>query len=669
MVAMSDRRVAHRELAQRIRAADEAYYVATQPLMSDSAYDLLVEELRALELADPSLATDSPLTRPGGRASFAPVRHRRPMLSLGNSYDREELAHFDRRLRESLGLTQISYLVEAKIDGLSCSLLYRDGLLVRAATRGDGSTGEDVTANVQTISEIPGRLHGAPSGEIEIRGEIYLRRSRLVTLNRERAAAGEPPLANTRNAAAGTLRQADPEIVRARGLSFFAYDIEGEDGRPDQGAALAELTRLGFLVEPNAQSRDSTDLIAAIDHFAPLRDDLDYDTDGLVIKVDQSTLQQRAGFVAREPRWAIAYKYPSLREMTRLRAVTWQVGRSGVVTPVGELVPVTIGGTLVARATLHNRDQIRRLGLQINDTVEIERAGEVIPAIVAVVEQLRDGSQRPIEIISDCPECGASLREEGPRLRCLAWSCPARLRARIEHLGARRALDIEGLGGEAVADLVRSSLVNEPADLFALDEQRLADLPGWGAVRAANLRSSIDRARRRPLARILFALGVPDLGEELARRMIEWLPSSTSSAELFTRLAEKSPEELALIEGMGPERIASLRELLADPIARAEGDRLLACLEAESIEVRDQASGPLVGTTICFTGSLSTPRDQLQALARAAGARVVADVTKTTTHLVAGSGAGAKLSRAASVGARVIDEAAFRALLATDVES
>lgn len=666
---MSQERAArHAELAEQIRRADEAYYVAAAPLMSDAAYDALVVELRALESADPSLAADSPLARPGGRATFAPVRHRRPMLSLGNSYDPDELSRFDARLRELLGRPSLAYLVEAKIDGLSCSLLYRDGLLVRGATRGDGTTGEDVTGNIRAIDEIPERLIDAPAGELEIRGEIYLRRSRLVSLNIERAGRGEPPLANTRNAAAGTLRQADASIVRERALSFFAYDIEDDAGRPDQQVALRRLASLGLPVEPNAQRVDSSGLRGAIDAFARLRDDLDYDTDGLVVKLDESALQAKAGFVAREPRWAIAYKYPATREMTRLRAVTWQVGRTGVVTPVGELEPVSIGGVIVARATLHNREQIERLDLQIGDTVEIERAGEVIPAIAAVARQLRDGSERPIEPIEECPECGARLLVEGPRLRCPAWRCPARLRARLEHLGARRALEIDGLGGEAVADLVRHGLVATPADLFTLDEERLGALPGWGAVRAANLRSSIDRARSRPLARILFALGIPDLGEELARRLVEALPVDTEPSALLALLGERSDEELALVEGMGPERIASLRAVLRDPVARGELDALLGELVAEPPD-RPVAGGPLVGETICFTGSLSEPRETWQERARAAGAKVVSDVTKTTTLLVAGPGAGAKLERARRVGATVLDEAAFAARLASSSPS
>jgi DNA ligase (NAD+) len=650
----------HAELVAAIRTADEAYYVADAPVMSDAAYDALIAELRALEAADPSLATPaSPTAVPGGRAAFAPVRHRRPMLSLANSYDAAELARFDARLREELGRSALAYTVELKIDGLSCSLLYENGGLVRAATRGDGTTGEDVTAGILTIEEIPHQIDAR--GTVEVRGEVYLRRSRLVLVNEARAQAGEPPLANPRNAAAGSLRQADPEVTRMRGLSFFAYDIDTDDGRPDQHASIDRLATLGFTVEPHRRLVDSTRLAAIANEMEALRDTVDYDTDGLVIKIDDAALQTQAGFVAREPRWAIAYKFPARRELTKLMGVTWQVGRTGVVTPVAELEPVAIGGVVVNRATLHNRSQIERLGVQCYDTVELERGGEVIPSVVGVALHLRDGSQSLIAPPRECPECATPLVVDGPRLLCPTFACPARVRARVEHLAARRAIDIEGIGGEAVSQLSSVGLLREPADLFVLDLPALAALPGWGEQRAANLIAAIKTARRRPLARILFALGIPDLGEELARRIAVAI-GDVPAPSLVVTLAGLDNATLGEIPGLGPERIASLRALLADPAARGELERLVGCLETEAANTVT-ADGPIAGETICFTGSLSEARDLWQERARAAGAKVTSDVTKTTTILVAGPGAGSKLVKAQTLGIAVLDEAGFAARL------
>ena len=650
----------HAELVAAIRTADEAYYVADAPVMSDATYDALVAELRALEAADPSLATPtSPTAVPGGRAAFAPVRHRRPMLSLANSYDAAELARFDVRLREELDRSALAYTVELKIDGLSCSLLYEDGVLVRAATRGDGTTGEDVTAGIFTIEDIPHRIDAR--GTVEVRGEVYLRRSRLALVNAARAQAGEPPIANPRNAAAGSLRQADPEVTRMRGLSFFAYDIDTDDGRPDQHASIDRLATLGFAVEPHRRLVDSTHLATIASEMETLRDAVDYDTDGLVIKIDDAVFQTQAGFVAREPRWAIAYKFPARRELTRLIGVTWQVGRTGVVTPVAELEPVAIGGVVVNRATLHNRSQIERLGVQCYDTVELERGGEVIPSVVGVALHLRDGSQSPIEPPRECPECATPLVVDGPRLLCPTFACPARVRARVEHLAARRAIDIEGIGGEAVSQLSLVGLLREPADLFVLDLRALAALPGWGEQRAANLIAAIKTARRRPLARILFALGIPDLGEELARRIAVAI-GDVPAPSLVVTLAGLDDATLGKIPGLGPERIASFRALLADPVARGELERLVACLETEAANAVT-ADGPIAGETICFTGSLSEARDLWQERARAAGAKVTSDVTKTTTLLVAGPGAGAKIAKAQTLGIGVLDEAGFAARL------
>jgi DNA ligase (NAD+) len=649
----------HAELAEQVRAADEAYYVDAAPLLSDAAYDALIAELRALEAADPALSAASPAAAPGGRAAFAPVRHRRPMLSLANSYDPEELGRFDARLRAESGRDALAYTVELKIDGLSCSLLYEGGVLARAATRGDGTTGEEVTAAARTIADIPPRI--AAAGTVEVRGEVYLRRSRLRSLNDERGAAGEPPLANPRNAAAGSLRQLDPSVTRSRGLSFFAYDLEGDGGRPDQHEAIARLSALGFTVEPHHRLADSGELTAAVAEMERLRAVLDYDTDGVVVKADDAALQGQFGFVAREPRWAIAYKFPARRELTKLMGVTWQVGRTGVVTPVAELEPVAIGGVVVNRATLHNREQIARLGVRRYDMIEIERGGEVIPSVVGVAAHLRDGAQGEIEIPTACPECAAPLRGDGPRLYCPAFACPARLRARIEHAAGRRAIEIDGLGAEAVAQLTAVGVLRGPADLFGLRAEQLAGLPGWGEQRAENLIAAIAAARRRPTARALFALGIPAIGEEIARRLAAAVGPAEPS-ELLAAVAAMSDERLAAIEGLGAERVARLRAFLAEPAARSEGQRLMACL-AITPEAAP-AEGPLSGETLCFTGALSTPRAVWAEQVRAAGGRVSADVTKGTTLVVAGQKAGVKAEKARAMGIAVTDEDGLRARLA-----
>ena len=618
------------DLSSRIRSADAAYYEANTPVLSDAAYDALVAELRSLESENPDLILpDSPLARPGGSATFAPVRHRRPMLSLANSYDPDELVRFDERARRGLGATTIEYVVELKIDGLSCSLLYRDGILVRAATRGDGATGEDVTANAQTITDIPSRLRGAPSGEIEVRGEVYLRRSMLRTLNETRVATGEPLLANPRNAAAGALRQKDPAETAARGLSFWAYDLVEDDGRPDQDVALARLAAYGFPVEPHTAIVSSVDLAGVPDRFATLRDTLDYDTDGLVVKVRAATGQAKLGFVSREPRWAIAYKFPAQREFTRINSVTFQVGRTGAISPVAELEPVVVSGVTVRRATLHNREQIARLDIRIGDMVEIERGGEVIPSIIAAVTSLRTGTESPIVMPDVCPMCQTAVVPEGPRIFCPSYACPARLLGRIEHVGRRRVLDIEGLGPGAVSSLVDAHLVRSPADLFALTVEMIAGIPGWGKIRATNLVTAIDAARVRPLARIIDALGVPDFGEEISRRLSLAISDCPVSV-LPSRLSSMRDDEFAAIDGFGPERMRSLRTILADPAARAEIEALCACLDAEREDGADASMNAAAGTTgntaiplpldgqvLVFTGTLSEPRDAAAARARA----------------------------------------------------
>ena len=646
-----------------IRAADAAYYEQAAPILSDAAYDALIAELRTLEATNPELLrADSPLSRPGGAATFARVPHRRPMLSLANSYDPAELVRFDERARRALGTPSVEYAVELKIDGLSCSLLYQDGRLVRAATRGDGTIGEDVTANVAQIADVPSRLRNAPAGEIEVRGEVYLRRSRLISLNAERAAAGDTIMANPRNAAAGALRQLDPAEVAHRGLSFWAYDLEDAAGRPDQDIALARLAAYGLPTEPHTVYLESAALSGALAAFESLRHGLDYDTDGLVVKVRRAAQQAVIGFASREPRWAVAYKFPARREHTRIRSITFSVGRTGLVTPVAELEPVVVSGATVRRATLHNHDQIAKLGLRVGDMIEIERGGEVIPSVVGVVTALRDGTEVPVVFPSVCPECGATLVVEGPRIFCPAYTCPARLLARLAHIGQRRSLDIDGMGPEAVAALVASGLVKRPAGLFCLNPLAVAALPGFGPLKTANLVASALAASCRPLARIIYVLGIPDMGEEIARRLAATL-GDVEAPDLPDRLAALSDDEYNTIDGFGPERLRSLRALMADPTARADIQALCNQLKVERVETAPTV-GTLVGQTIVFTGTLSETRDAFASYARAAGATVGGDVTRSTTLLVIGEGGGGKRGKAEKLGVRTTDEAGFRKLLA-----
>jgi DNA ligase (NAD+) len=685
-------------LAEAIRRADLAYHGRDRPEISDAEYDALKRRLVELEQSYPDLAQPDSPTRQVGAApaeGFQKVAHRLRMLSLENAFSADEVREFDDRVRRFLGLAPdapLAWLAEPKIDGLSLSLRYEGGRLVQAATRGDGETGENVTANARTIADIPQTVTGAPA-VLEVRGEVYMRHADFARLN-ARAAAGEGrSFANPRNAAAGSLRQLDPAITRARPLRFFAWGWGelSEPLGPTQSAALARLAELGFPVNPEA--RLCPDLAALLDYWRDLearRATLGYDIDGVVYKVDDLALQARLGERSASPRWAIAHKFPAETAWTRLERIEIQVGRTGALSPVARLLPVTVGGVVVSNATLHNEDYIAgrnargepiRDGRDIRegDWVKVYRAGDVIPKVADVDLSRRPPGSRPYVFPDRCPDCGsAAVREEGDSVRRCTGGliCPAQAVEKLKHFVSRGAFDIEGLGAKQIEMFWADPElpVREPADIFTLaardaaNPRRLADRHGWGAQSAANLFAAIDARRRIPLDRFLFSLGIRHVGEVvskiLARHYESWEKLSSAIDAIDS---EAAPEwyELIGIEGIGPTIARSLVAALREPRERASIERLAAQLVIEPV-ARPPAAGAsaLAGKTIVFTGTLERmTRAEAKARAEALGAKVAGSVSARTDLVVAGPGAGSKAREAERLGVRVIDEAAWLELI------
>lgn len=654
-------------LRQEIERHNRLYYEEAAPVISDREYDELYRELVDLENQFPELISpDSPTQRVGGRPAkgFAPIEHRTPMLSLDNTYSEAEVAAFFQRLQKLLGVDAIETVVEPKVDGVALSLLYKGGELQYAATRGDGRTGDDVTANVRTIRSIPPRLHGSCPDLLELRGEIYLPKSGFARLNEERAAAGLPLFANPRNAAAGSLKQLDPEVVRRRPLQAILYGtglIEGAaiDSHTD---ALALIARCG-LPGPRWQriARTQDEVLAAIHELDSIRGDFDYETDGAVIKVDAFKLRQRAGFTSKAPRWAIAYKYAAERAETRLLNIEVQVGRTGVLTPVAILEPVLVSGSTVSRATLHNEEEIQRKDIRIGDFVLIEKAGEVIPAVVGVRTDKRTGAEQVFQMPERCPACGGEIYRDPEQVavRCPNGSCPAQFKRRLEHMAARGALDIEGLGEAMVEQLVAAGLVHDLADVFGLKAEQVGALERMGQKSTANLLHAIETAKERPLWRLLFGLGIPHVGATAARTLARHFHT-------LDRLMAASVEEL--------QRIPDIGEIMAESIAHffaAEPNRILierlraAGLnfgEKDEQETVEAAPG-FAGTTWVITGTLTHPREEIAEIIRQRGGKVSGSVSKKTSYVLAGEEAGSKLEKARELGVRVLSEAEFRAML------
>ncbi len=659
-------------LREQLREAAYRYYVLDQPTISDAEYDRLFAELVTLERDHPEFATpDSPTQRVGAPplAAFRSVRHRHGMLSLGNVFDDAELAEFDQRIKRHLGMpldALIDYAVEPKIDGLGIELVYEDGRLVVASTRGDGTTGEDVTPNARTIANIPLTLRRPVAGVFEVRGEVYLERMAFARLNREREAAGESTFANPRNAAAGSLRQLDSRITAQRPLRAILYALSSVPAGPGVPATHVELIgwlrELGFATFPSQLCRGIDEVAAAYRRHRDQREAFPYEMDGVVVKVNDHRLQLELGQVARAPRWAIAYKLPAQQETTVVTAIVVQVGRTGALTPVAELRPVVVGGVTVSRATLHNADELQRKDVRLGDTVLVQRAGEVIPEVVQVVLAKRPAGSAPFQFPATCPACGsAALRPEGEAVsRCPNFDCGAQRRERLIHFASRRAMDIDGLGEKLVGQLVDSGRVSEPADLFRLEAGELAELERMGPKSAEKLVAALAAARRRPLARLLFALSIRHVGERVAQLIaggVGTLPALMSATE----------EELAAIHGVGPEVAAAVGAYFADPRGRGIVERLLAVGVEIEAEARAVASDRLAGQTVVVTGTLATlTREQAQALVAAHGGRAASSVSKRTDLVVAGEKAGSKLHKARELGIKVVDEAGFLALLGQD---
>jgi DNA ligase (NAD+) len=661
-------------LREEIRRHEHLYYALGRPEISDQEYDALEGELRALEAEFPDLVTpDSPTQRVGERPSeeFPSFAHRVPMLSLDNTYSEEELREFEERIFGAVGRREIAYTAELKIDGLSMALHYEKGVLARAVTRGDGVRGDDVTPNARAIRAIPLVLHGAgvPS-ELEARGEVYLPRSRFVAINREREESEEEPFANPRNAAAGTMKSLDARVVAKRGLDVFLYAIAHLKGASLRGQweALEALRSWGLRTNPTSRRCQGLDeVLAFIEEWREKRADLEYEIDGVVIKVDDFALQQELGFTSKFPRWAIAYKYPAMQAATTVEAIEVQVGRTGKLTPVAHLAPVALAGATVSRATLHNEEEIARKDVRVGDTVLIERGGEVIPKVVRVVEEKRPEGARPWSPPERCPACGTpAVKPEGEvDRRCPNASCPAQLEERLKHFAGRKAMDIEGLGDAIVRQLVEKRMVRDFADLYALSIDELGPLlapksktKDW--LGARNILEGIEKSRSRELRSLLFGLGIRFVGERAA----------TLLARHFRSLAALSAapvEEIQAIHEIGPVVAESVHAWLREPA----NQRLVGRLEEAGVRFDEGEAAPgslsLQGKQLVLTGTLeSMTRDEAKAQIEARGGRVTSSVSKKTSYVVAGSEAGSKLDKAKQLGVPTLDEAGFRALLASE---
>lgn len=649
-------------LRAEIRRHEHLYYVLARPEISDYAFDGLMAELRRLEAAHPELVTsDSPTVRVGGRPldELTQVRHAVPMMSLDNTYNEGELEAWFERAARGLGRAPSGLVAELKIDGVSLAVTYRDGLLIAAVTRGNGEVGDDVTANARTIRTLPLRLPGAPA-LLEVRGEVFMPREVFVALNRRRREEDEEPFANPRNAAAGSIRLLDPQECARRRLSFLAYQVPRAAGLAIErhSEALELLASWGFAVNPGwRRCRDMAEVHAVIAEWGEVRASLGFDIDGVVVKVDSLEEQRILGSTSKFPRWAVAFKFPPEGVPTRVRDIVVQVGRTGVLTPVAELEPVLLAGSTVARATLHNADEVARLDVRAGDRVWVAKGGDVIPKVVAVDVSGRPEGSVPFSMPTACPRCGTPVvREPGEvAVRCPNRDCPEVRRQRLVHFCSRAGLDIEGLGRRLVEQLLDAGLVSDPASLWDIERARLAGLPGWGERSADNLVAELERARRQPLWRLLVALGIRHVGEKAARLLAARFGS-------LQALAAAGEAELQQVAGVGPTTAASVVAFFADPDNR----RLVERLVERGVDPREAPAaggGPLAGLVFVLTGALSRPRPEVQGLLEAAGGKVVDSVSRKTSFVVVGSDPGSKAGKAAELGVRVLDEAGLVALL------
>lgn len=653
---MTGERIA--SLRRELREHNYSYYTLSAPAISDAEYDALLRELERLEaLSDQPVPPDSPTQTVGAPPShtFTPREHGEPLLSLANAFSDEEVESFVRRLEESLPQAAIRFIIEPKVDGLAINLRYERGELCMAATRGDGTTGEDVTDNIRTIADIPWHLQGEHVPELlEVRGEVYMSKAAFAELNSRQDAEGAAPFANPRNAAAGSLRQLDARVTARRKLAFFAYGagIGGRQLASSQSALLAALAGFGFAVQQTGQAAEVNGLLGFYRDLQQRRPHLAYEIDGVVYKLDDFSLQQQVGAVARSPRWAIAHKFPAEEVTTTVRDIIWQVGRTGVITPVADMVPVAVGGVVVSRATLHNVDEMARKQVYCGATVVVRRAGDVIPEVVTALN-IDVQAERP-QPPQCCPACGASVyRIDGEvAIRCSGGlSCPAQLKERLSHFVSRAAMDIEGMGDKLVARLVDEGLLASIADIYEFDYHRLVDWPGMGEKKIANLQLAIAASKARPLARFLHALGIRHVGAATAAAL------ASHFAELEAVI---SADEISLLSvpDIGPEVAGSIRSFFVEEHNRAVIDRLLAA-GVTPVAAQAVASGhPLAGKTIVLTGSFeAVNRRQAQERLRSLGAKPAGSVSKQTDVVIAGEKAGSKLTKARELGIEVADEA------------
>ena len=657
------------KLRREIRHNEYLYYVLDAPEITDAEYDRMMVRLRELEARYPdSIPADSPTQRVGGRASsqFTEVRHLEPLLSLGNVFSAEELRAFDERVRSGLPAgSKVEYVMEPKIDGLACSLIYENGKLVRAATRGDGVVGENVTVNVRTIRSIPLTLK-VPEGEavpelLDVRGEVYMPRQAFMRLNEQRAERGESEFANPRNAAAGSLRQLDPQVTASRSLSFFAYYLVGEGAQPKHSESLALLAHYGFKVSENYKVVENIDeAIKYIGDFNELRQGLSYDTDGAVIKVNDVYQQRILGATGKDPRWATAYKYPPEQAETTLEDIDWRVGRTGVLTPTAVLTPVKLSGSVISRATLHNEDFIRAKDIRIGDRVIINKAGEIIPEVLRVVVEKRTGDEKEVEIPNVCPECGWRVERQGEEaaIRCTNPHCPALGREGLIHFVSRDAMNIDGCGPSVINALLDAGLVRDAADLYSLRKDDLLKLERMGEKSADNLLAALAESKKNELDKLLFALGIRHVGAKVARI----LATEFGSME---KLQQAQPEELAQIRDIGDKIAESAVTWLNVPANIDLVERLAAAgLTMTFTPPASQEDNPFFGKTLVFTGTMPTlGRAEAKTMAQDVGAKVSGSVSKKTDYVIAGAEAGSKLEKAQQLGVTVIDEAEFLRML------
>lgn len=665
----TDRAERAAQLRELIRHHDVLYYQHAQPEITDRAYDALLQELIDLETAHPELRTiDSPTQRVGGApiADFATVEHRTPMLSLANSYTREEVLDFDRRVREGLGIDSVSYVCELKYDGVAMSLTYENGVLVMGATRGDGERGDDVTANVRTIRSIPLSLATSDIRNAVVRGEVYMLEKTFLEINQRAEEAGDKLYANPRNLTAGTLKQKDSAMAASRKLEFVAYYLETSDRTITTHAdSITTLAEMGFVTGRSVQTCATIDeVLQFIDRWDSERDTLPFQIDGIVVKVNTIAHQRELGAVARSPRWAFAYKYEAQKARTTLLDITLQVGRTGVVTPVAELQPTLLAGSTISRATLHNEDFVQELGLCVGDTVIIEKGGDVIPKVSGVDTSARADDAQPWSMPHHCPcpRNAALHRPEGEaNWYCDDGQCPWQLRRRLEHFASRDAMDIDGLGERAIDQFITAGLLTSIADIYTLAERRddILQLDRWAPKSVDRLLAGIEASKNQPYARVLFALGIRFVGEGVAKILARALPS-------IDMLLAATHEQLTSVHEIGSAIAASVIEFAADPAARA----LVANLRAAGLQVEGQAptllSNAFEGKTFVVTGELtSMSRNEAHSAIEARGGKAAGSVSKKTTYVVAGANAGSKLAKATELGVPVLDEDAFRSLLET----